>query len=93
MNRILIPGSGGSGKTTFTRKLAAKTGLPLHHLDTLYWQPGWQKPEAAAFQQRVADIGATENWIVDGSYFDTLDLRVPRADWIIFLDIPKYVCL
>jgi len=49
MNRILIPGSGGSGKTTFTRKLAAKTGLPLHHLDTLYWQPGWQKPEAAAF--------------------------------------------
>ena len=93
MNRILILGSGGSGKTTFARKLAAKTGLPLHHLDALYWQPGWQKPEAAAFQQRVADIIATDNWIVDGSYFDTLELRVPRADWVIVLDISKYVCL
>lgn len=93
MNRILILGSGGSGKTTFARKLAAKTGLPLHHLDSLYWKPGWTKPETAEFRQRVADIVDTDQWIVDGSYFDTLNLRAPRADCIIFLDISRYVCL
>ncbi len=53
MKRALILGAGDSGKTAFALKLAAKTGLPLFHLDALYWQPGWKQPEPAAWQKTV----------------------------------------
>ncbi|MBC7774990.1 MAG: AAA family ATPase [Phycisphaerae bacterium] len=91
--RILILGSGGSGKTTFTRKLAAKTQLPVYHLDALHWKPNWTAPNKAAWQYQVADLVQENSWIIDGSYFGTLNLRLPRAELIVFLDMPNWRCI
>ncbi|MEO6760477.1 MAG: AAA family ATPase [Saprospiraceae bacterium] len=93
MQRILILGSGGSGKTTFSRKLAAKTGLPLYHLDNLYWQPGWAALPKAEWQALVRTLTARDEWIMDGNYSSTVDLRVPRADAIFLLLLPPWRCL
>lgn len=93
MQRILVLGCGGSGKTTFARKLAEKTGLPLHHLDALYWKPNWTKPPTAEFLETVSEIVKQDKWILDGSYMGSLPIRVVRSDLILYLDFPNYVCL
>ena len=90
--RVVVTGLAGSGKSTFARKLAASTGLPLVHLDLEFWQPGWTAPsddEWAAIQQRA--LGA-DRWIADGNYADTLPLRLERADTVVVLRTPWPVC-
>ncbi len=91
--RILIIGSGGSGKTTFSNILSKELGLPVYYLDSLYWGPNWSKPILSDWIRTVEELTGREEWIIDGSYFVTLDIRVPRADLIIFLDISRWVCL
>ncbi|MCB9355170.1 MAG: hypothetical protein H6575_11445 [Lewinellaceae bacterium] len=93
MKRVLVLGSGGSGKTTFSGKLAKATGLPLHHLDAHYWRADWVATPEPQWRERVAALVGQDEWIIDGSYGGTLDLRIPRADAIFFLDISKYRCL
>jgi adenylate kinase family enzyme len=93
MKRVLIIGSPGAGKSTFATQLAEKTNLPLIHLDREFWQPGWVQTPADEWRQKVADLTTGENWIIDGSYDGSLDIRLPRADTVIFLDFPRYLCL
>jgi adenylate kinase family enzyme len=93
MKRILVLGSGGSGKTTFSRKLADKTHLPLYHLDALYWKPNWTPTETSEWREFVRSLADREYWIIDGSYMGTVHLRIPRADLIIYLNISPYRCL
>ncbi|MDB5045177.1 MAG: topology modulation protein FlaR [Deinococcus sp.] len=93
MNRVLIVGSPGAGKSTLAKKLAARTGLPLIHLDELYWNPGWVKVESAVWQQRLAEALAAERWIVDGNFSTTLRERAFRADLVVFLRPPRLLCL
>ncbi|HEY8238545.1 MAG TPA: hypothetical protein VIF63_03840 [Candidatus Limnocylindrales bacterium] len=86
-------GSGGAGKSTFARDLGARTGLPVIHLDGLFWGPNWQpmpKPEWIELERRLI---ADERWIMDGNYGSTQDLRFPRADTVVFLDLPRLVCI
>lgn len=91
--RILIIGSSGSGKTTLSLELAKITGLPLIHLDQHYWKPGWQSTPKEEWRPKVATLCAGESWIMDGNFGSTMDLRMERADTIIFLDFPRTVCI
>jgi len=93
MQRVLVIGISGAGKTTFARKLAARTGLPLIHLDTEFWKPGWKVTERAEWRARVAKLAERDHWIMDGNYGASLDLRLPRADRVIWFDYPRLVCL
>ena len=72
-------------------KMAQNLDLPLIHLDTLYWQPGWVEPPEKGWQEIVKSLIAREAWIIDGNYSSTLSIRAERADTIIFLDMPRYV--
>jgi adenylate kinase family enzyme len=90
--RILIIGSPGSGKSTLARALAARTGLPLHHLDQLYWQPGWVETPRPAFEARLATVTAEPRWIIDGNYSGTLAMRLAAADRVILLDLSPFRC-
>ncbi|WP_047982342.1 DNA topology modulation protein [Ornithinibacillus contaminans] len=93
MRRIAIIGSGGSGKSTFARKLGEKLQINVYHLDALFWNPGWvgvPKDEQRQIQQRLV---AEEAWIIDGNYGGTMDIRLNKADTIIFLDISRFICL
>jgi len=95
MRRVVILGCSGSGKSTFARAMGERLGLPVVHLDALFWSPGWVEPEDnEVFRAKVAAAVAGDAWITDGNYVGrTFDLRLPRADAVIFLDQPRRICL
>lgn len=94
MRRIVILGNAGSGKSTLARELGRRLGLPVVHLDRLFWQPGWVEPDPEQFRQRVGEAVAGESWVCEGNYARrTFDLRLPRAYLVIWLDTPRWTCL
>lgn len=93
MKKISIIGSGGSGKSTLAKRLEEKTCIPAYHLDALYWQPGWVKTESSKWRSIQEELCSKEEWILDGNYGATLDIRLKNSDTIIFLDINKFTCL
>jgi adenylate kinase family enzyme len=82
----------GAGKSTFSRTLSAKTGLPVIHLDVHFWKPGWVEPSEDEWREKQRDLITSDEWILDGNYHATLDLRLERADTAVFLDTPWWVC-
>jgi adenylate kinase family enzyme len=94
MKRIVILGNAGSGKSTLARRLGARVGAPVAHLDLLFWEPGWKEPDNAVFRRRVASAIAGDAWICEGNYARrTFDLRLPRADLVLWLDTSRWTCL
>ena len=93
MRRIAIIGPGGAGKSTLARQIGAKTGLPVIHLDAHYWRAGWVEPPKDTWEQAVRGLTESEAWVMDGSYGGTMEIRLEAADTILFLDLPRTVCL
>ncbi|HEX6591434.1 MAG TPA: hypothetical protein VF050_05510 [Moraxellaceae bacterium] len=93
MKRILIVGSGGSGKSTLSAQLGKRLGLPVIHMDAEYWQPGWVEPEKPDWQRRVDELCDGDAWVMDGNYSGTLASRLAVCDTVIFLDLPRLLCL
>jgi adenylate kinase family enzyme len=90
--RVLVIGMAGSGKSTFSRALSAKTGLPVIHLDVHYWKPGWVEPSKEDWQETQRRVLAGDAWIADGNDLETLELRLERADTVVLLDTPWWTC-
>ena len=94
MKRVMIIGCGGAGKSTLARKLGEKTGLPVVHLDQIWWAPGsWQHMERVAFDDILREEMDKPRWILDGNYNRTMELRLEKCDTVIYLDMPRLVCL
>jgi len=93
MRKVLVIGSGGAGKSTFARRLSRSTGLPLIHLDAFYWRPGWVETPKEEWVRLVEQMLAGDSWVMDGNYGGTLDQRLAASDTVIFLDLPRPVCL
>lgn len=93
MRRVLVVGCCGAGKSTFARRLADATGLPLIALDPLYWKPGWAETPKDEWTATVERVIAGERWIIDGNYSGTLARRVEACDTLVFLDVPRRICL
>ncbi len=93
MNRVVIVGSGGAGKSRLARRLGAVTGLPVVHLDREYWRPGWTKPPSAEWRTRVDALLAGERWITDGNFESTMARRFAAADTLVFLDVAPVICV
>lgn len=92
MKRILIIGCGGSGKSTLAIALGRTLDIPVHHLDRLFWKPGWVESEKGEFEARLQEILNEDTWIMDGNYSASIPMRVNFADTIIFLDLPTLTC-
>ena len=93
MKKAIVIGCPGSGKSTFSRALAKKTGLPLCHLDMLYWNADKTTAMRSVFLERLRPVLETDAWIVDGNYASTMELRLAACDTVFFLDYPTDVCL
>ena len=93
MRRVLVIGSGGAGKSVFARRLGARLGLEVVHLDRLYWRPGWVETPKEEWRRKVSELAGREAWVMDGNYSGTLDLRLAACDTVVFLDLPRAVCL
>lgn len=93
MERILLIGCGGSGKSTMSRQLGALLNLPVVHLDQIFWQPGWIQLSREEFDRRLEEELRRERWIIDGNFERTLSRRLARCDTVIFLDYGRWTCL
>ena len=93
MRKVLVIGSGGAGKSTFAARLGERTGLPVLHLDTLYWRAGWREPPREEWDARVEELLRGDAWIMDGNYGRTLERRLAACDTVILLDLPRTLCL
>lgn len=93
MNKIMIVGNGGAGKSTLAQALGQLTGIPVHHLDAHYWQPGWVETDRDTWIDIQQTLMQAPQWILEGNYSGTMDQRVAAADTIIFLDFNRWVCL
>jgi len=90
--RVLVIGMAGSGKSTFSRALSAKTGLPVIHLDLYQWKPGWVRPSEDEWRDTQTRVLAGDTWIADGNDLDSLELRLARADTVVLLETPWWTC-
>ena len=94
MERVMIIGCGGAGKSTLARKLGEKTGLPVVHLDQIWWAPGhWQHIEKPEFDEKLALELQKPRWILDGNFNRTIEARLEACDTVIYLDYPRLVCI
>ena len=91
-SRVLVIGMAGAGKSTLSRALSARTGLPVIHLDRHYWKPGWVKPSEDEWRDEQRRLLSGSAWIADGNDPETLDLRLERADTVVLLETHWWIC-
>jgi adenylate kinase family enzyme len=90
MQRVLVIGCSGAGKSVFAQRLGQMSGLPVIHLDKVYWRAGWQEPDSAEWRQSVSGLVAEPRWIMDGNYGGTLEMRLQYADTVFLFDTPRW---
>lgn len=93
MQKIIIIGCPGSGKSTFARALHRKTGIPLYYLDMLNWNEDKTTVSKDVFLERLKQVLSEENWIIDGNYGSSMELRMAECDTVFFLDYDSDICL
>lgn len=93
MRRVMVIGSCGAGKSTFSRRMADITRLNLIHLDQHYWKENWVESDQKEWETTMKGLVAPDTWIIDGNYGGTMDMRIQRADTIIYIDMPTWKCL
>ena len=91
--RVAVIGCPGGGKSTFSRRLRDCVGLPLYHLDALYWRADRTTLPREEFYPIQREIIQRESWIIDGNYQSTMEWRIAACDLVVFLDLPTEVCL
>lgn len=91
--RLMVIGCSCSGKSTFSRRLAEITGLPLTHLDRLFWKSGWIEENRDIFRTKQKNIVMQDSWIIDGNYKGTMEMRLERAQIVYRFRIGTLACL
>lgn len=93
MRKILVIGPGGAGKSTLANQLGELLNIEVLHLDQLYWQPRWVEMPKGEWLETIEVLLSRDAWIMDGNYSGSLDIRFKACDTVIFLDLPRAICL
>lgn len=93
MKKVIVIGCPGSGKTTFAEKLNKCTGLPLYYLDAIWHKPDKTHISREEYDQRLVEIFETPEWIIDGNYNRTIEVRLQQCDTVFLFDLPTEICI
>ncbi len=93
MKKVIVIGCPGSGKTTFAEKLNKTTGLPVYYLDAIWHKPDKTHIPREEFDERIIEIFSQPEWIIDGNYKRTIEMRLKECDTVFLFDLPTDVCL
>ncbi|KAB8125976.1 DNA topology modulation protein [Gracilibacillus oryzae] len=93
MKKIILIGSGGSGKSTLARQLGEALHIEVFHLDAMFWKPNWVGVSRDEQKKVQRELVKQDEWIIDGNYGGTMEIRLQAADTIIFLDMPRLLCV
>ena len=93
MKKVIVIGCPGSGKTTFAEKLQENTGLPIYYLDAIWHKPDKTHIPRDEFDERIKEIFETSEWIIDGNYVRTIEMRMKECDTVFLFDLPTEVCI
>ncbi len=93
MKKVLVIGPGGAGKSTLANRLGDLLEINVIHLDKIYWHAGWIETPKGEWQEKVEQLVKRDAWIMDGNYSGTLDIRFKACDTVIFLDLPRTICI
>jgi adenylate kinase family enzyme len=93
MRKVLVIGPGGAGKSTLSNQLGELLGIEVLHLDKFYWHPGWVEMPKPEWRKTIEEMLRRDSWIMDGNYSGTLDIRFQACDTVIFLDMPRTLCI
>jgi adenylate kinase family enzyme len=93
MQRVVVLGPGGAGKTELADAISRRTGLPVVYLDRIFWRENWTPAPLDEARRRLDAVIAGERWIIDGNFLDAGDARFARADTVVFLDLARRTCL
>ena len=93
MDRVVVVGPPGSGKTTAAAAIAKRLCAPHTELDSLWWDPNWTEVGTDTFRARLAPVVAADRWVLDGNYTSAgaADLAWPRAELVVWLDLGRWV--
>lgn len=91
MNKIIVIGVTGSGKSTFAKKLSSKLDIPYIQLDFLFWKPNWEQSTDEEFLAKIEKAIDKPKWILDGNYNRTNHLTWKDVDTVIWIDLPFWL--
>lgn len=89
----MIIGPGGAGKSTLAREISKRLGLPVYHLDVYFWKPGWRESSDTEWQAIQKQIIKNQQWIMDGNYEESIEIRLEACDTVVFLNFSRVLCL
>lgn len=92
MNRAAVVGAGGPGKSTFARELGLAFQLPVYHRDEYHWLPGWKQPTNEVWPAAQSELVAKDQWVIEGNFSPSFDIRFDRADPVYVLSLNRWVC-
>ena len=93
MKKVIVIGCPGSGKTTFAEKLNKITSIPLYHLDAIWHKPDKTHIAREDFDRAISEIFNTSEWIIDGNYNRTIEMRLLECDTVFLFDLPTDLCI
>lgn len=93
LRRVLVVGCGGSGKTVLARQLGALLGIPVIHLDEVFYDQTWNPLPAKQFEAVQRRLVAEPEWVIDGNYLSSMPIRLAAADTVVLVDVPTVVAL
>ena len=93
IKRITLIGNAGAGKSFLAQQLHTLLNLPVYHLDQYYFLPGWVKRTPEEYRKIYNRLIDQNVWIIEGINVSIFEERIKKADIVIFLDMPRRICL
>jgi len=94
VNRVVVLGRGGAGKSALAARLGVLTGLPVIELDKHFWSRGLAPLPMDQWKALQRNLISAEQWILDGDLgpYDAPEVRLDAADTVIVLDFALWRC-